>query len=85
MNEVCPVCGYNDLRHPPDDYTICPCCGTEFGYDDFDTPHEELRQRWINNGMRWWFEYDSPPENWNPAEQLERLEIRVTPPCERGA
>jgi hypothetical protein len=41
----CHVCGYSMLDEPPYDkygcatYTICPCCGTEFGYDDSLTEH----------------------------------------------
>lgn len=82
--EVCPVCGYKE-HEAFGEFDICDCCGTEFeGWQDAEW-FAAVRQEWIDGGMRWWFEYGSPPENWNPAEQLERLEIRVTPPCERGA
>jgi hypothetical protein len=34
----CPVCGLDGLQEPGDaefaSFEICPCCGTEFGYDD---------------------------------------------------
>jgi rubredoxin len=60
MGYRCPVCGYDELPRPPDDYLICPSCGTEFGYDDFaDTDLErqrrwnELRKLWFDRGMPW--------------------------------
>lgn len=51
---VCPVCEYDQLLRPPEDYIICPQCGTEFGYDDFATSHDDLRQQWIAGGRRFW-------------------------------
>ena len=30
----CPVCGYDQLPGPPANFSICSCCGTEFGNDD---------------------------------------------------
>lgn len=67
---LCPVCGYNKLEHPPEDYFICPSCGTEFGYDDFTATHDELRRRWLNRGAPWFSSFTAPPENWNPVIQL---------------
>ena len=58
---VCPVCGCGSLVEPAfnergvgsDD--ICPCCGFQFGLDDF--PYEdrerliaEWRERWVAGG-----------------------------------
>ncbi len=40
-----------------------------------------LRQKWIDGGMVWWD--DSPPEGWNPQEQLRRL--RAGTPRAAGA
>lgn len=51
-NNICPVCGY--LGCLIEDWHICPCCGTEFGYDDAGRTHAELRRRWIDGGMKWW-------------------------------
>ena len=68
MNFRCPVCFFNSLPYPPRDYHICPCCGTEFGNDDADFSHAELRRRWIANGAPWF--YENPPERWNPWIQL---------------
>lgn len=74
---ICPVCGYPDLDEAAYDsygcatYNICPCCGTEFGYDDSEISHFSLRQRWITNGMKWWSEHLPPPDNWSPIQQLK--------------
>jgi hypothetical protein len=77
---MCPVCGYPNLDEPPYDeqncptYLICPSCGTEFGYDDANTKHAALRQRWVANGMRWWSKATAPPTNWDPLAQLRSVE-----------
>ncbi len=50
MRYTCPVCGYACLPSPATDYTICPSCGTEFGYTDFTAGHAQLRAAWIAAG-----------------------------------
>jgi hypothetical protein len=74
MVNICPVCGFR-LMYPATDHRICPCCGTEFGYDDAGRSHEELRAIWIENGARWWSPADPTPLGWNPREQLTNLEM----------
>ena len=64
----CPVCSYNDMPFPLEDYNICPCCGTEFGNDDANATHEELLMRWLLNGASWFF--GAAPLGWNPSLQL---------------
>jgi hypothetical protein len=59
---------------------ICPCCGTQFGYDDEAggdlqkrlERYRQLRHRWVRAGMRWWSTGQSPPLGWDPAEQLRQ-------------
>jgi len=68
MRYTCPVCLYAVLPYPPQDYHICPCCGTEFGNDDAEYSYEQLRELWIAAGARWFFR--NPPPNWNPYWQL---------------
>ena len=74
---ICPVCGYK-LDEPPYDeagyasFNICPSCGTEFGYHDATKSHAELRMTWLQSGAKWWSRHESPPEGWNPEEQLRR-------------
>ncbi len=50
---------------------ICPCCGTEFGYEDC-TRYSALlaRRRWIDDGFRWHSRLDGPPVDWDPRAQL---------------
>jgi hypothetical protein len=61
MNYTCPVCGFDSLEYPPEDFAICPSCGTEFGLDDANYTIEELRARWIKGGSQWWSISDSFP------------------------
>lgn len=68
MKYICPVCFFDAMPYPPKDYDICPCCATEFGNDDADHTHEELRRIWVANGAQWF--YERPPANWNPWLQL---------------
>ena len=65
------------MERPPVDYYICPCCGTEFGYEDFaDTDKqrekrwEELRERWLSRSAPWFSPVIPPPPGWNPVTQL---------------
>lgn len=57
---MCPVCGYG-MKFPASDFHICPCCGTEFGYDDAVLSHAELREEWIGAGSKWFSDYTHPP------------------------
>jgi hypothetical protein len=68
MRYQCPVCGYPKLPYPPRDYHICPCCGTEFGNDDAELSHAQIREMWIASGAQWFFR--TPPDYWNPYLQL---------------
>ena len=69
----CNVCGYPCLTRPPADFMICPCCYTEYGYDDANKSHALLRLEWIQKGMPWMGQNVSPPpDNWNPLEQLAK-------------
>jgi hypothetical protein len=59
----CPVCMFGALTYPPKDYHICPCCGTEFGSDDAEFSHLQLREMWFATGAQWFF--GTPPANWS--------------------
>lgn len=74
---LCPVCYFNQMPDPPEDYNICPCCGTEFGLDDEFKHHMQLRQEWIEGGMKWFFR--EPPPFWNPASQLTNIHVCIEP------
>jgi hypothetical protein len=72
MTYQCPVCAYAGLDEPPVDFTICPSCGTEFGYHDFIRGHDELRSRWIATGPAWHSSVIPAPFQWDGIEQLRR-------------
>jgi hypothetical protein len=78
MSAACPVCGFDGLRappyHPPGcaSFEICPCCGTQFGYDDTGRTHAELRRSWVEAGAGWWSDATRPPAGWSGREQLRR-------------
>jgi hypothetical protein len=67
---ACPVCGYDKLEFPPANFTICACCGTEFGYDDRVLSHYELRKKWIRDGCQWFDSGEQKPLYWNPYTQM---------------
>lgn len=77
----CPVCGYTQLSEPAYDksglasFQVCPCCGTQFGYDDATTTHDALRERWMTGGKLWWSSATPPPRGWNPEEQLKTAQF----------
>lgn len=70
MSHQCPVCGFTGLVAPPADFEICPCCGTEFGYDDDQKSHAHLRAEWIDNRTPWFSRANPPPRGWDPIAQL---------------
>jgi hypothetical protein len=67
----CPVCGYGQMSGPPENYNICPSCGTEFGYDDLSKSHRQLRNKWLASGAKW-FSFATPPPDfyWNGFLQV---------------
>jgi|SRR5205809_3691288 len=67
---TCPVCGYLQMTSPPEDFYICPCCGTEFGYDDSTRSHLQLRNAWLASGAKWFSNYTKMPFGWNGFRQV---------------
>lgn len=79
---ICPVCNFDGLDEPPynscgsGSYEICPCCGFEFGLDDFgydsyEKAHAVWRKKWIDNGCIWWSSQENrKPKDWDPIKQL---------------
>jgi hypothetical protein len=71
---TCPVCGFKELEEPPEDFNICPCCGTEFGYHDVGHSDRELRNAWLKKGGMWSDVEDNhypTRANWNAWSQLD--------------
>lgn len=67
---TCPVCHYPGLEDPPDDYSICPRCGTEFGVDDDELTHAQLKARWVANGAKWFDAAAEPTAVDTPADTV---------------
>ncbi len=84
-DKICPACGYPELRYGPyiigtsESYEICPCCGFEFGVTDMDEgySYEQWRQKWIDEGMKWWSKSRHPSTQWNPVEQLRNIGVAI--------
>ncbi len=84
MDTLCPVCGL--LLDDPTwaeglpSFEICPCCGTQYGYDDCcggdaaarPAWYRQARQAWVARGMRWWSS-GKPPNRWDAVSQLSRV------------
>ena len=73
MTYTCPVCGFGKMEDPPHDYNICPCCGTEFDYDNHGRTNLTLRNAWLAQGGHWFSRATSPPQDWNPYAQLSAV------------
>ena len=78
---TCPVCAYSLMPYPADEGNICPCCGTEFGFDDdLGVSYRELRDRWVEHGTPWFSPVEKPSVFWDGLEQLAASEFEFTPP-----
>jgi hypothetical protein len=81
-NVYCHVCGVPlgntspwgaDGKNP--DFSICECCGVEFGYEDATMASVlSHREKWLNSGANW-FSPRAKPANWSLSEQLARLPV----------
>jgi hypothetical protein len=68
---TCPVCAYPEMTDPVEEGNICPCCGTEFGYDDdLDVTYRQLRDRWFRGGAQWFSPATERAADWDPIRQL---------------
>ncbi len=79
MGYTCPVCNYDRLFKSPyskngsGSYEICPCCGFQFGYDDYPNKEEtqvKWRKNWIRDKYPWYSKTRLPPDDWNPKKQI---------------
>lgn len=77
---ICPICGYDKLNKPPYDeigeptFKTCPCCGFEYGYDDYINKEtfESYREKWLANNFDF-ADKNKMPDNWNVIKQLNNL------------
>ena len=76
----CRICGYRQDERPwsgehgdVPSYSICSCCGAEFGVDD-NTLEDVVRYRgeWLRQGLPW-FEPTEEPDAWDIDDQLAQI------------
>lgn len=54
-------------------YDICPCCGVEWGNEDYTTESQaEYRKQWLESGTKW-FEPQKKSDNWSLEKQLRNI------------
>ena len=72
----CRVCGHRfgfrpwgeDGKTPS--YEICPCCGVEFGNEDYAVASTRAyRERWVRSGCVW-FDAKEKPDGWSWQRQM---------------
>jgi len=75
----CRVCGLYTADKPWGDdgksptYEICPCCGVEFGNEDYTVESTIIyRKKWLNDNLNW-YEKNSKPSDWNFENQLLQI------------
>lgn len=78
-SSLCRVCGLSlDFEPWGEDgmtptYDYCPCCGTEFGVQDWTyEATKQQRQRWLRADAQW-DEPEDKPDDWDLAEQLHNV------------
>lgn len=79
MENNCRVCGFY-LNNPPwgndgesPSYEICPCCGVEFGNEDYTIESiKKYRNKWLTEGAKW-FSPEKKPVNWNKESQYNDI------------
>ena len=78
---TCPVCAYSGMPYPAEEGNICPCCGTEFGFDDgMGVTFRQLRDQWVAQHVPWFSPIDAPPRTWDGIQQLVLAEYEFTRP-----
>jgi hypothetical protein len=79
MNNNCRVCGllldtapWGDDETTPT-YEICPCCGVEFGNEDYTIESSwDFLKQWLSTGANWFDKSERPPD-WSLQSQLAQI------------
>jgi len=91
--DCCPVCGYTDGEFLPwgesgedPSFDICPCCGVEYGYEDFTVESAaKYRLAWLRRGpkpfrpsieFRDW-DWAVQMRNIMSSEDIEQLKVQL--------
>lgn len=79
IKHTCPVCGYEGLNEPvrgeknEPSFEICPSCGVEFGFDDYDSSCKILGEKWFEGGAYWQSRTIQKPKDWDGRRQYNRF------------
>ena len=75
----CRVCGLYRPEMPwgedeeTPSFEICPCCGVEFGNEDYAIASiRHYRENWLKKGGKW-FNYRLKPDDWNIEIQMKQI------------
>ena len=78
-NHNCRICGLFQEERPwgkdgqSPTYNICPCCGVEFGNEDYTIKSvQQYRKLWLEKRTVW-FLVKEKPINWLLEEQLKNI------------
>lgn len=77
---TCRVCGFHweekpwgEDGHSPT-YAICPCCGVEWGNEDYCLESiRKFRSEWVGKGCQW-FDIRQRPSDWDYQIQLRNVD-----------
>lgn len=76
---ICRICGFRLEEKPWGEdgstptYEICPCCGVEFGNEDYSLASiRKYRTGWITHGCQW-FDARKRPTDWDQQTQLKNI------------
>ena len=54
-------------------YDFCPCCGVEFGHEDYTNESiKRYREKWIGEGANW-VNPKEKPDGWDKEEQFKNI------------
>lgn len=80
IETFCRICGYfyeypiRGVDGQSPSYEICPCCGCEFGVDDYTIDSvRAYRSRWIIEKSASWFDEKRKPAGWDFFTQLSHI------------
>jgi hypothetical protein len=77
-NDRCFVCGHFLGASPRSSewaFEFCPCCGSQFGYQDASPGAvSKSRLKWLSGGARW-HKTDLEPQGWSLARAQAQLQL----------
>ncbi|GAA1456588.1 hypothetical protein GCM10009619_06140 [Williamsia maris] len=78
----CRVCGFEPADPPwgldglSPTYEICPCCGVEYGNEDYtEAAASNYRDQWLANGAKW-SDPRTPSDGLSAIARLGRIKSR---------